>query len=207
MSAETLPKVLLLYPNQNGTLFDRTACEQKAKLDTALTKAAAARIPEFQKQWDEEGPAYLESIYFEVGLPFPYREVQATLTVCFGSISLPLIINVRPYLPDPQRARPAWMFSFTVFHELMHTYQRPVFATSVLRKKYSSESETVMSHLHVMALEKLVLTKLSQPERLSQLHEFYNNHANHAYRRAWQIVNDLEDYKHFIEELKLVRKL
>jgi hypothetical protein len=60
----------------------------------------------------------------EVGLPFPYRAMQATLTVCpaVGSGADPLFITVREFLSDARNSPPSWMFAVYLFHELMHHY-------------------------------------------------------------------------------------
>jgi hypothetical protein len=164
------------------------------------------RRPEFQRQWDREGTRYLAAALQEVRLAYPYREVQVTLTVCpIPSMGDPLVVNVRPYLTDPQNSNPPWRFALTVFHELMHTYVRPVTNTSALRRKYASEPLQTVNHLHVLALEKLVLVKLEQSEKLREVDEFYRMRATGAYRRAWEIVNK-ESHESFVREMKLLSR-
>jgi hypothetical protein len=144
----------------------------------------------------------------EIGMRFPYREMHATLTVCpvGGSLSSPLLISVRRLLSDATDQLPTWAFAGSVYHELMHHYVRPVFDSSSLRQKYSSEPLQTQNHLHVMALERLALTKLGKETELKLLGEQYRTESPPTYKRAWEIVNDIEGYEAFIKELKAVSK-
>ena len=200
-----LPSIDILYP-PGGSLLDRLCTSDfKLKLDEKDVQAAVAQRAALQKQWDTEGPAYLEAALTGIGLPFPYKEMQATLSVCLpASTSIPLIIDVRPFLPGAKAAAPAWEFTEVVFHELMHSYVRPVLSRSELMKKYANEPPTVKYHLHVMAVEKMVLLKLGRPDDLKTLDHDYRNSPDPAYKRAWEIVNDQEGYEPFIGELKAV---
>src|SRR5262245_46251949 len=80
--AQDIPKIYLLYP-PDGTVFDRN-CSQFTKTDIKpeWIQETVRRHAEFQALWDKEGPKYLEVALSEIGLPFPYREMQAYLTVC-----------------------------------------------------------------------------------------------------------------------------
>jgi len=202
--AQVLPVVDLVYPRPDGTVFD-TNCLQMSNttLDPAAVKAAVERTPEFQQLVNRELRPYLSLTYEEVGMPFPYREVQAALTVCRGihSMSSPLILNVGRYLPTAQNREPDWYFVEQAYHELMHTYAGPAVATSELARKYASEDRVTLYHLHVMALEKFVLVKLNRTEELNHVGELYGQPP--AYKRAWEIVDKLEDYRAFIKELKV----
>ena len=205
--ATKLPEVETLYP-PGGSLLDRL-CESdfKLPLDEQAVQSAVQKRPEFQKQWDEEGPAYMNAALTEIGLDFPFREMQATLTVCLpASTSIPLIVEVNEFLPTAKKPAPAWEFSEIVFHELMHTYVRPVFAHSALMKKYQNESPTTKYHLHVMAVEKMTLLKLKRLDDLTTIDHEYRNGSDPAYKRAWEIVNDIEGEQPFIEELKALRR-
>jgi hypothetical protein len=210
MSAEAarLPVITILYP-PGGSLLDRL-CKSDFKTpfsDEAL-QAAARQRPAFQKQWDAEGPVYLKAAIAEIGLQFPYREMQATLTVCLpASTSVPLIIDVAPFLSTTAKRDPDWEFSEVVFHELMHTYVTPVLADSALMKKYKDEPPTTKFHLHVMAMEVITLRKLNRVDRLKVIDHDYRNGPDVAYRRAWEIVNDIEGYQHLVDELKALNKV
>ena len=202
-----LPVVEVLYP-PGGSLLDRLCRNDfKVRIDDQVVQAAVQKRPEFQKQWDAEGPAYMNAALSEIGLDFPYHEMQATLTVCLpASTSIPLIVQVNKFLSTEKKPAPAWEFSEIVFHELMHTYVTPVFTGSGLMTKYQNEVPTTRYHLHVMAIEKMTLLKLNRREDLKTIDHEYRNGPDPAYKRAWEIVNDIEGYEVFIEELKALKK-
>ena len=123
---QDVPKVVIVYP-PDGTAFDR-GCERFTKVaaNPSHIKEAAARLQEFQTAWDELGPRLTQTALREVGIPYPYREVQATLTACnlgMGGTSSPLLMYVEPYVRTENR-RPMWVFAEQLYHELMHTYAR-----------------------------------------------------------------------------------
>lgn len=203
LQAAQMPVVEILYP-PGGSLLDRF-CKSDLKRsfnDEALSAAVRLR-PEFQRQWDAEGPIYMSTALTEIGMDFPYREMQATLTVCLpASTSVPLIIDVAPFLPTATKRAPDWEFTEVVFHELMHTYVSPVLARSPLMKKYKDEPPTTRYHLHVMAIEVMTLRKLNQFDRLKVIDHDYRSGPDAAYKRAWEIVNETEGHLRFIAELK-----
>lgn len=179
----------------------------KVHIDNQIVQAAAQKRPEFQKQWDAEGPAYMNAALTEVGFDFPYHEMQATLTVCLpASTSIPLVVQVNKFLPTEKKPAPSWEFSEILFHELMHTYVTPVFAHSALMKKYQNEVPTTRYHLHVMAIEEMTLLRLNRRDDLKTIDHEYRNGPEPAYKRAWEIVNDIEGYEVFIKELKALKK-
>ena len=196
-AAIALPKIEFLYPAPFGSIFDRNC----AAADASDVRETVRRVPEFQRQWDEEGPAYLRAAFGAIGKPFPYQEMQMTMTVCPGTstMSVPLMINMRQFLSTAKSQPPNDDFAEKVFHELMHHYVHPVVAQSAVRKKYSSENPVTLAHLHVIALEKLVLTKLGKRDELKFLEEEYQ--GDPRYKRAWEIVN-AEGEGALIEELR-----
>lgn len=196
-AAIALPKIEFLYPAPFGSVFDRN-CAAASPDDV---KEAIRRNPEFQKLWDNDGPAYLRTAFKEIGKPFPYHEMQMAMTVCPGTstMSVPLMVNMRQFLSTAKTAPPHDDFAEKVFHELMHHYVHPVMSQSALRRKYSSENPVTLSHLHVMALEKFVLTKLGKSEELKFLEEEYQGEPR--YKRAWEIMN-AEGEQTFIKELR-----
>ena len=202
-AAVSLPKVDIIYP-PHGSIFDRT-CGRFAKENTAtpeLIEGAKGLRPQVEAQWAAEGPKYLSVAFSEIGASFLYGEMQATLSVCsVSTMSTPLIVNVRQYLPGAAHPSPLSDFSEKLFHELMHHYVGSITSDTPLRRKYSAESLVVLNHLHVMALEKLALTRLGKTDELKFLDEEYRK-APADYKRAWEIVNDIEGYEAFITDLK-----
>jgi hypothetical protein len=203
------PTVYIVYPAPYGTIFDRTCPELlKAAIDErhhANIEEVIRRRTEFQSWWDKEGPRFMRIVTDRIAAPFPFREVQATLTVCpVSSMGDPLIVNARPWLSTADNPREPWQFAFTVFHEVMHSYVRPVTTTSLLRKKYADEPLQTLNHLHVLALEQFVLSELKQTEKLRVLDEAYKTRAPQTYRRAWEIVLH-ETPAAFVRELVRMR--
>jgi hypothetical protein len=200
-----IPTIDLIYPAPNGTIFD-TYCGEllKTTVSRAAVEETMRRRPELQALWDREGQAYLSTTFSEIGLPFPYKEMQAYLTVCPGVIPMaaPLFMNVSRYLSSAATRYPDAHFVETLYHELMHTYIHPVVATSALRKKYASEPRAVVSHLHVMALEKMVLLKMGKEDELKRVASEYQSVLPPEYRRAWEIVDKIEGYQPMVNELK-----
>ena len=186
-------------------MFDRNCgAITRKEIPNGWIEEAARRRAVFQSTWDQNGPTHLNVVLDEVGNPFPYREMQATLTVCDigASMSSPLFINVRSWMPGGSNP-PMWRFTLLVFHELMHHYTRDVYERSALRQKYAQEQLVTRNHLHVLALEKLVLVKLRRQDDLATLDEAYRGRgATDPYRRAWEIINDVEGYEALIKELK-----
>jgi hypothetical protein len=198
----SMPRVYLIY-QPTGTVFDRTCGElMKIAVDMDMVAEAGRRTSELQQRWDVEGPIYMRTAMTEVGLEFPFREVQATLTVCpVPSMSSPLLINVSGFLTKAERKQPDWLFAFIVYHELMHLYTRHVYDTSALRKKYSAEPVQTLNHIHVLALEKFALKKLGRSRELEFVDQRYRKMAPPTYRRAWEIVN-AEGEDALLQELK-----
>jgi len=146
------------------------------------------------------------TVFAEIGIPFPYIEIQATLTVAtVASSSTPLIINVKPFLSSAEKPASMSVFPIILFHELMHIYLRGVTDSSSLRKKYAKESFVTLNHLHLMALEKFVLLKTGETATLQWLdHDYRTGDFPPDYKRAWEIINDIEGYQTFVNELKLM---
>src|ERR1700733_14570424 len=88
--AAQLPVVDILYP-PGGSLLDRLCRNDlKRPFDEKALQAVGQQRSEFQKRWDTEGPSYMNAAFDQIGLDFPYREMQATLTVCLPvSTSIP----------------------------------------------------------------------------------------------------------------------
>jgi hypothetical protein len=129
----------------------------------------------------------------------------AALTLCpVSSMSTPLLINVRRFLDGPtgEKPQPMYLFSALVFHELLHTYIPYPLPGSRLMEKYKDEPTMVLTHLHLMAVMKHVYLKLRRREQLQEIIAWDSAAENPIYRRGWQIVNDIEGHRVFVDELK-----
>jgi len=202
---QILPAIDLVYRSPRGTVFDANCSQMfKTSINADAVKAAIQRAPELQQLLNREIGAYLSATYAEVGMPYPYREVQATLTVCpaVTSMSAPLLLNVSRFLPTADPRVDDGYFVEIAYHELMHTYVQAASQVSSFRKKYANEDPILLNHLHVMALEKFVLLKLGRAEELKHVAAGYRASKTPAYNRAWEIVDHAEDYQALVKELK-----
>ena len=200
------PRVELVYADLT---FDRF-CQRwlDAEIDGRWVDEIRAKAQSFQEYWDEEAPRLLGTTVREVGAPFRNRDATAVLTLCpIPSMSVPLLLNVRRFLDGPTQGNPQPMFLFSglVFHELLHTYiGRCDRLESKLIERYAGEHLVVLTHLHLMALMKMVYLKLDRTEDLREIVAHDSASEEPAYRRAWQIVNDIEGHEAFVSELKSV---
>lgn len=202
-NGQSVPKVNLVYIKAGP--FDRECGSSLNKpVKQEDMDELSARLSEFQAIWDKEGSVYLQTILKETGRSFPRQEVDATLTACdFPSMSSPLIIYTKGFLSSAARPHAVSVFPIVVFHELMHIFLRPVKDSSLLQRKYASESALTQGQLRVMALEKFVLVKLGREDVIKWLDTRYRIRFSPEHRRAWEIVNDIEGHEAFIAELKI----
>ena len=167
------------YPDvalDHKPMFD-TACAEATKepIDPAAVRELQERLGEFREFWRKEQPKLLGAVPAVTGVPFKYREAKAALFVCGGypSMSLPLMINMRPYLAATSRVPPAPMvdFSNVILHEVLHRYVGECLEalpgrTTKLLQKYSDEPPPVRNHLHLYAVMLLVYRKLGREKDL-----------------------------------------
>ncbi len=160
----------------------------------------------FCEQWRNTKIEQSWKVVSEVGKPFQRKEMLAVLTLCpISSMSTPLVIGIGRFLDGPTQGnpRPVFLFSAELFHELLHTYIRPFPPpNSKLMEKYKNEPILVQTHLHLMAVMKQVYLKLGRSEQLKEVIARDSAAPNPAYRRAWQIVNDIEGHQAFVAELR-----
>jgi hypothetical protein len=201
---EQYPHVQLVF---GYVPFDQS-CERwrNTKIEPQWYEELQTKIEAFQDYWDHEAPLLLATTIAAINKPFRYKEMLATLTLCpIQSMSRPLLINIRPFLDGPtqQKPRPMFLFSALVFHELLHTYIIGARSqgTSALLERYKGEDPIVKNHLHLMAVMKMVYLTLGREEQLKQIIETESAIDNPAYRRAWQIVNEIEGHHAFVQEL------
>ena len=124
------------------------------------------------------------------GVPFRFREATAAaLFVCSGfpSMSLPLLINTRPYLAASAKGpvTPLVDFSNNIMHEVLHRYVNDCLEalprkTTLLLEKYSTESQAVRNHLHLYAIMELVYRQLGREKDLKVVFA-----AEQMFPKAW----------------------
>lgn len=168
-------------------------------------KELLARLPIWRKLWQEEGHLLLKTSIKIAGKPFREQNLKVALSLCtFSSISMPLIINARYALRSFSETpiSDAVLIS-TIFHEVLHNYlDWFVPRSTLLLVKHKEESKGVLSHLHLLALEKATYLHLGFENQLKEIIAKDQSLPNKDYQRAWEIINNGDDYLSFIGELK-----
>ena len=195
-----LPKIYLDYVK--GGPFDRECGEALSKpVKREDMDELNNRLAEFQAIWDKDGNDYLQIVIKEIGRPFPFREVHATLTACeFSSMSSPFLIYTKSFLSSAPKPHPVSVFPIVIFHELMHIYLRNLHDSS-WHSKFSSESARTLNQAYIMALEKFVTERSGKTTVLQWLDIRYRTRLTPDHKRAWELINN-EGYNVFIEEIK-----
>ena len=187
--------------------FD-VSCEEwtKQSISQSWYKELSALLPQLQAEWSKEGPLLMAETVAALKVPFRPRELHAFLTLCpIQSMSRPLIINARQFLPGPTngKPRPIARFSALLFHEMLHTHLSPLYSgNSQLLQKYHNEKPVVRTHLHVFSVMKHVYLKLGREQQLSEIVATESANKDPSYARAWDIVNKVEGHEPFIHELQ-----
>jgi hypothetical protein len=203
IGAYSAPTVTFFY----AALFDEI-CSIKAsyKIDPMWNQELNDRLSQWKKLWSRDGNRLLNEAINIVGRPFTQNHFDVPLSLCsFPSMSSPLIVNVRyslknftdhPILDDVTIS--------TVEHELLHNYIDSFLPEKTpLLIKYKSEPKMVIGHLHLFALQKATYLALGWKYKLDEIIKKDKSLPNNDYKRAWEIVNEKEDYSSFISELKL----
>lgn len=205
-SEPKIPKVFFSY----SFLFDQV-CEKMTgqTIPMAVKTEGPMRIEEFKSQWKIDSPAFFQVLTNKIGRGFVRAEETVSLTSCnIPSVSDPILIPMKRWFASLGGKEPMYGFSDVIFHELLHRYLTSNFDAdkSVLIKKYKAERQQVLSHLHSMALQKMIYSDLKRTDLLKWLDRDYNELIGGDYRRAWEIVNSIEGYDVFVSELPTMLK-
>jgi hypothetical protein len=205
---EAHPDVNFAY----SPIFDGPCGElTRQPIEAEAIEELARRLDTFRESWRKEAPNLLGATVERTGVPFTFRETMATLHLCrgFGSMSNPLLINMRSFMKtlEGERAGSATQFSNVVFHELLHRYvngsniQAPA-RTTILLTKYRDEPVVVLNHLHLYAIMNEVYRTLGREKDLATVIAFEQTVKTAPFsKRARQIV-DKEGPEPFIRELQ-----
>jgi hypothetical protein len=125
-------------------------------------------------------------------------------TIGYGSNNL-LLLGIRAFVDAklwPWCASREDAFVNMLFHELLHIWLCDNIddTKSQLLKKYSQERDHVRSHIHLMAIQKMVYLRLNRLDMLGMIDKFYTQVATTDYKQAWKIINDLEGYENVIHD-------
>jgi hypothetical protein len=196
------PGVRLLYAEP----FDGV-CTRKTgfKIAPAWRRELDGRMPELRAAWRRVWPALARTTERLGGRRFHKREFDVALTLCsFGPMSLPLLVNVRPWLRSAEeRPRPTALVLGTTYHEILHWYlDEADLGQTPLLARYRREHPAVRVHLHLLSLLKAVYLELGWKRQLEIV--LYNDRRipGGHYRRAWEIVNTGRNHEAFVRELR-----
>jgi hypothetical protein len=181
-----------------GELYDRFCADvTKRTIEPEAVEELKARLESFRGHWRREAPQLFRATVKLTKAPFEFGEAKAALSLCNpGSLSFPLIINVRHYLKsiNGERARPLEDLAATLFHETLHRYvndrmEAQPGKTTPLLAKYRDEQAVVRNHLHLFAILDEVYRRLGRQKDLDEIIAFEDrlNFAPH-FRRAREII-------------------
>jgi hypothetical protein len=201
-TATSVPTVQLKY----AYLFDPVCSNKNAYLISSVwIDELNKKLPEWQSTWNDRGTLLLNTAIKIVGKSFPQEHYTIPISLCnFPSMSEPLMVNVRyslyGFTKNPVNID---VTISTIEHEILHTYIDTFLPkNTLLLEKYRNESQTVLSHLHLFALQKAIYLSLNQDAILKDVITKDSILPNGEYKRAWEIVKK-EGYIPFINELKV----
>lgn len=176
---------------------------------TAERKAQLKKeLPHFVRAWQQAAPKLFGEVFSAFKRGFKSSKRTASVYLChnssYGSDWF-LILGLRYYLDPEPWLRPTSKedtFVDLVFHELLHVWiDENISGKSALLKKYRHEHEYVRDHIHLMAIQKMVYLKLNRLDMVDHIDEGYRKLSLPEYRRAWEIVNDIEGYEAVIQDI------
>lgn len=194
------PEVTLQYA---ATYDDVCSTKYSYKIDSKWKQELVSRLPGWRRLWNKDGSLLLKTSTQIAGKPFQEQNFKVALSVCsFPSISVPLIVNCRYVLKSfTQKPISDSVFISIVEHEILHNYLDSFLPkTTTLLMEYKSESKTVLNHLHLFALQKATYLELGWKKQLKEI-ILKDESINKDYKRAWEIVNQKENYLSFVKEL------
>ena len=182
-----VPKIFFSY----SWLYDITVCEQTPP-NANWVDEIRMKSNRFSDLWSAKGPELFGILFNKTGLGFSRKEMTATFSVCpkKASYSNPLVLNMTRYLESYMSPKLAFSdddFVDLVFHELLHTWVVENLKNSELLRKYKDEMPTVKNHMHLMAIQKFVYSKLGRTDLVNQLDRIYSKMGG-TYARSWEIV-------------------
>lgn len=202
----------LAYPRlyfSYSSLYDNVCSQAPDKvIDPLWVNEAIDQEQAFENMWLAEAPTLMSKLFELFDLGFQRKEMTATLSVCPNtpSYSNPLILNVTRHLKSYMQDKPvrqAYQFADLVFHELLHTWVKENLPwPSPMFEKYKAEVPVVRNHLHLMAVQQYVYTKLNRKDLLDWIDLSYSKMPDKNYNRAWEIVSKIEGYQVFVEEFQ-----
>jgi hypothetical protein len=151
------------------------AAVTKQTVEAEAVKELESRLDLFREHWRKDAPQLLGATVKLTRVKFQFWETKAALHLCkdFGSMSLPLLFDMRYFLKatEGEQARSMTDFTNFVFHETLHRYVTEQIRTlpdktTPLLVKYRDEPLPIRSHLHLYAIMNEVYRKLDRQKDL-----------------------------------------
>ncbi|MDQ4121899.1 MAG: hypothetical protein M3209_10690 [Acidobacteriota bacterium] len=179
-------------------LYDRFCADvTKKTIEPGAVEELQNRLKSFREHWRKEAPQLFRTVVKLTKAQFAFGEAKAALSLCNpGSLSFPLIINMRHYLKaiNGEKAKPLENFAATVFHETLHRYvnERKELLpgkTTPLLMKYQNEPARVRNHLHLFAILDEVYRMLRRQKDLGAIIASDNTSTDAPiFKRAREII-------------------
>lgn len=202
-----IPQVFFEY----GAILDEVMMENRSvvcNLDPSLVTSVRRGLSNLSARWDASGSKLLASTLWLTHKGFSRREITVFLTLCnTPSMSQPPILNILDYLGALVRTddlKANTLLEGLVFHELLHPFLMEgwpnLMVTSPTVLKHSQESQLVLNHLHLLAVQKHVYLQLGRSHDLEAI--IADDSIYPAYQKAWKIVNTPGTSKILVKELE-----
>jgi hypothetical protein len=169
------------------------------------------QLPGLIAAWERDAPILFEGVFstFKRGIKDKSRTAIINLShgSSYGSHRF-LIFGLRWWVDfEPWQcsvSREA-AFSALVFHELLHIWvdENVDKNCSRILVKYCNEDFDVLDHLHLMAIQKMVYININRLDLLEYISDSYESRQGPIYRRAWEIVNNIEGYEALLQDILL----
>ncbi len=204
-AAQAVPEIYFEY----GSILDEVIAENRSVLceisDKNIDLIKNVRV-KLNEAWKKNGKSLLTDTVDIMQRGFAKKELSVYLSLCnVPSMSTPPIVNILEYLPTfvKRNRKLDVIFEGLIFHEILHSYLTEnwptIFRNSRLTKKYRADGMLITNHLHLLSIQKMIYLLQNREDDLKFI--IADDSRFPAYKRAWQIVNQFEDYKAFIFEI------
>ena len=202
-AAAAPPNVAISY---SRTLDTACALVRASWIKAEWEKELSRDLPLFSDLWAERGPRLLSATESITGKDFTDHDISARLTLCdlpsqsFFGISVNMRYALASFTPSPVPLR---YKVGTLYHEILHGFVLAHLpAHSALLSRHAGEPAVVRQHLHLFALLKAVYLGIGAKDELAELVAIDGQLPGGAYKQAWQIVDQENDYLDYVRELR-----
>lgn len=182
-------------------------CPGRELITSEFELEARKKEKYFQDLWQREGQGLVDLLRDDFDKDFVDKAVYANLTLCnlrSQAFKNPVIINIKKHIKHSLNKgdAPKDIFVNLVFHELTHLWLLQNYSgMTPTMEKYQHLGDTVVYHLHLMALQKYIYAKGNRLKLVKHLDYIYNIFGG-DYLVAWQLVNSGQNYTNLLLELR-----